>query len=82
MDQYTDLIGLDGVSLSFTKEAIKSIAHRAYTEGTGARGLRSVLEEEMLDLMFELPDETDVTEVVVSADESDHLVICKNRKVA
>lgn len=82
VDQYTDLIELDGVSLSFTKEAIKSIAHRAYTEGTGARGLRSVLEEEMLDLMFELPDEIDVTEVVVSADESDHLVICKNRKVA
>lgn len=82
VDQYTDLIGLDGVSLSFTKEAIKSIAHRAYTEGTGARGLRSVLEEEMLDLMFELPDETDVTEVVVSADESDHLVIRKNRKAA
>lgn len=82
LKQYCDLISLDGVHISFAKEAVRSIAHRAYAEGTGARGLKSILEEEMLDLMFNLPDEVDVKEVMVSADESDHLVICKNRKVA
>ena len=53
--QYKKLFSLDNVELEFEKEAIKTIAHKAIERKTGARGLRSILEEVMLDIMFELP---------------------------
>lgn len=56
--QYKNLLSLDGVDLNFTEEAIKTIAQKAYNNKTGARGLKSILEEEMLDIMFNIPDES------------------------
>jgi ATP-dependent Clp protease ATP-binding subunit ClpX len=53
--QYAKLLELDGVKLSFTDNALRSIAKLAMERSSGARGLRSVLEAAMLDLMFELP---------------------------
>ncbi len=53
--QYTDLISMDGVELIWDDSAISYIAAKAYKRGTGARGLKSIIEKEMNDLMFELP---------------------------
>lgn len=63
--QYTDLIGLDGVTLHFTEEAISFVAKEAFENKTGARGLKTILEKTMNDLMYTLPDEEDITEVDV-----------------
>lgn len=80
--QYKELIALDDVELSFTDKAIHSFAHKAYEEGTGARGLSSIIENEMLDLMFQLPDQKDVCKVVIDADENDQFQIIKEKKAA
>lgn len=77
--QYQSLFSLEGVNLSFTEEAIKLIAKKAYEEGTGARGLSSIIEKEMLDVMFELPDEENLSDVIVLADDKEHLVIQRKR---
>src|SRR5262249_12669217 len=53
--QYQRLFGMEGARLDFTPEALRWIAHAALARGTGARGLRAVLEELLLDTMFELP---------------------------
>ena len=53
--QYAELLRQDGVSLSFTPEAVTAVAREAHELGTGARGLRSILEKVMLDIMFEAP---------------------------
>lgn len=63
--QYTDLIELDGVKLNFTEEAISFVAGEAFKNKTGARGLKTILEKTMMDLMFTLPDEENITEVDV-----------------
>ena len=63
--QYTNLIELDGVKLNFTEEAISFVAREAFANKTGARGLKTILEKTMMDLMFTIPDETDVTEIDV-----------------
>jgi ATP-dependent Clp protease ATP-binding subunit ClpX len=54
--QYQSLFNMENCELKFTDEAMRAIAKRALEKGTGARGLRSIVEEIMLDLMFELPD--------------------------
>ncbi len=54
--QYQHQFGLEGAKLSFSDEALKAIAAKALSRQTGARGLRAVMEETMLDLMFDLPD--------------------------
>ena len=64
--QYKKLFGLDNVGLTFEPDALQAVATRALKRGTGARGLRSILEEVMTDIMFELPDRTDVREVVIT----------------
>ncbi len=64
--QYAALLGMDGVELSFTDGALKAIAARAIQRNTGARGLRSILEEIMTDLMFRLPSRDDVAGVNVT----------------
>ncbi len=61
--QYTRLLALDGVELEFTREALHGLARRAMAKGTGARALRSILENLMLDLMFDIPDRKDVAKV-------------------
>jgi ATP-dependent Clp protease ATP-binding subunit ClpX len=64
--QYIKLLEMDGVKLSFTDEALRATAKIAMERSSGARGLRSVLESSMLDLMFELPSMEDPKEVMVS----------------
>ncbi len=63
--QYKKLFDMEGVELEFRDEAIKSVAHKAMERKTGARGLRSILEHALLDLMYELPAMEGVTKVVV-----------------
>ena len=55
--QYQRLFSMEEADLRFTDEALRSIAHRAHERETGARGLRSIIEDVMLDIMFELPDQ-------------------------
>ena len=64
--QFQKLFEFENVKLKFTENAIRAIAEKAIAHKTGARGLRSVLEEHMLDIMFELPSRDDVEEVVVN----------------
>ena len=64
--QYQRLFEMEGVKLSFTKEALRAIARRAIDRKTGARGLRSILEDVLLETMFHLPDMDGVEEVVVN----------------
>ena len=64
--QFQKLFEFENVKLKFTENAIRAIAEKAISHKTGARGLRSVLEEHMLDIMFELPSREDIEEVVVN----------------
>jgi ATP-dependent Clp protease ATP-binding subunit ClpX len=64
--QYQRLFELEDVALTFTEDALTAIAKRAIARKTGARGLRSIMEDILLDTMFELPGQTDVEEVVVN----------------
>ncbi|EKE73117.1 MULTISPECIES: ATP-dependent Clp protease ATP-binding subunit ClpX [Roseobacteraceae] len=66
--QYQRLFELENAKLTFTEDALTSIAKRAIERKTGARGLRSILEDILLDTMFELPGMDNVTEVVVNED--------------
>jgi len=63
--QYQELFKLDGAKLTFKNNALKEIAQKAISKKTGARGLRSILENILLKTMFELPDKEDVTKVTV-----------------
>ena len=69
--QFKKLFELEGVKLSFTEEALKSIANKAIKRKTGARALRSILEKILLDSMFDLPSLQSVEEVVVNEDSVD-----------
>ena len=64
--QYQKLLQLDNITLEFEKEALSGIAKKAMKNGTGARALKSVLEQVMLDLMFELPSMQNVKEVIIT----------------
>lgn len=64
--QYQKMFELEGVGLTFDPKALAAIAQRTIERGTGARGLRAVLEEVMLDIMFQLPSRDDVREVVIT----------------
>jgi ATP-dependent Clp protease ATP-binding subunit ClpX len=66
--QYKKMFELEGIGLTFDKDALRRIAQKTLDRGTGARGLRSVIEEFMRDVMFEVPSRTDVREVVVTSD--------------
>jgi ATP-dependent Clp protease ATP-binding subunit ClpX len=66
--QYTKMFELEGIGLTFDKDAIRAIARKTLVRGTGARGLRSVIEGFMRDVMFDLPSRKDVREVVVTGD--------------
>src|SRR5215217_1850978 len=63
--QYGKLFDLEEVKLSFEESALRAIAQKALKRGTGARGLRAILEEVLTDVMFDLPSREDVTEVKV-----------------
>ncbi len=64
--QYQKLFGFENIQLRFTEGALSAIARKALARKSGARGLRSVLEEAMLDVMYDLPSKKDVQECVVS----------------
>jgi ATP-dependent Clp protease ATP-binding subunit ClpX len=66
MRQYQKLFEMQGVSLKFTDGAVKAVAREALKRKSGARGLRSILENSMLDIMFEIPSMKNVHECVVS----------------
>ena len=66
--QYRKLFAADGVDLVFTSDAVGAIAERSISQGTGARGLRSIIEKTLEDTMFRLPDLSGVARVVVDAD--------------
>jgi ATP-dependent Clp protease ATP-binding subunit ClpX len=64
--QYVKLLGMDGISLNFTKDALRALAAEALSKGTGARGLRTMIERIMLDVMFDCPSRDDVSEVTIN----------------
>ncbi|MBN2676312.1 MAG: ATP-dependent Clp protease ATP-binding subunit ClpX [Alphaproteobacteria bacterium] len=66
--QYQKLFEMENVSLNFTKDALHAIAKKALKRKTGARGLRSILEDTLLETMYHLPDHKDVVEIVVNRD--------------
>jgi ATP-dependent Clp protease ATP-binding subunit ClpX len=63
--QYGKLLSMEGVDLEVRPNALRAIARRALARKTGARGLRSILEQSLIDTMFELPNTTNVDKVVV-----------------
>ena len=75
--QFEKLFELDGVQLEFTEEAIGAVADKALERGTGARGLRAILEETLMEVMYEVPSRQDVARVVVTADAVRGLARCK-----
>ena len=66
--QYEKMFELDNVKLTFNKEAIHTVAKEAIKRKTGARGLRSIIENSMLDLMYEIPSDPDIKEVEINKD--------------
>jgi ATP-dependent Clp protease ATP-binding subunit ClpX len=66
--QYAKFFEMDGVELVFTDDALEAVADQALLRSTGARGLRAILEEVLLDTMYELPGREDVARVMIDAD--------------
>ena len=64
--QYQKLFGFEGVSLRFTNGALVAIAKEALKRKSGARGLRAILENTLLDLMYEIPSQSNIRECVIS----------------
>lgn len=64
--QYTKLMGLDGVELKFDEEACEAVARLAIRRNIGARGLRSIMEEIMMPIMYEVPSQNGIKEVVIT----------------
>ena len=69
--QYQTLLSYDDVELEFDDEALQEIANKAIERKTGARGLRSIIEETMLDIMFEVPSQEDVKTVRITKEAVD-----------
>ena len=63
--QYAKLLAMEGAELEIRPAALKAIARRALVRKTGARGLRSILEQSLIDTMYELPNQTNVEKVVI-----------------
>lgn len=63
--QYAKLFEMEGVDLEFRPDALKAVARKALERKTGARGLRSILEGILLDTMYEIPSQQDVSKVVI-----------------
>ena len=66
--QYQKLFEIDGVGLEFTDDALRAIAHKAVVKKTGARGLRSILESVMMNIMYEIPSDPTINNVTITAD--------------
>jgi len=68
LKQYAKLFEIEGAKLTFTKDSLSAIAKKALVRKTGARGLRSILEDILLETMFELPSQSNISEVVINKD--------------
>ena len=81
--QYVALFKMDGVNLEIKSEALKEIAKLAIEQKTGARGLRSILENLLTELMFEAPDYKDLEKIIINKDvvkrNSDPIMIYNNK---
>lgn len=81
--QYQKLFELDGVSLEFEMDALKTIAGEAIKRNTGARGLRSIIEDMMLDVMYDIPSRKDITKCIINqnvVNKSDKpILLCEER---
>jgi len=66
--QYKTLMSMEGVELEFTEGAIAAVANKAMRLGTGARGLRSIMEKLMLDIMFAVPDKPETKKIHIDED--------------
>ena len=66
--QYQRIFGFEDVELKFTEDALNAVAEQALERGTGARGLRAILEEVLLGTMYELPSDNQIAEVVIEAE--------------
>ena len=66
--QYRKLFDMENIKLEFDPGAIRAIAHRAMERNTGARGLRSIMEEVMTDLMYEVPSKSGIQRIVITED--------------
>jgi ATP-dependent Clp protease ATP-binding subunit ClpX len=64
--QYSKLFEMDNVELEFTEEALQAIAEEAMKRNTGARGLRSIIEDTMKDIMFEIPSKEEIAKVIIT----------------
>lgn len=84
--QYKKLFELDGVDLVFEPEAIKEIAHLSCERKTGARGLRSIMESSMMDVMYEIPSDETVKKCIITKDtvlkKSEPKIICHDESVS
>ena len=83
--QYTKLVELDGVELEFKKEAIEAIVEKAIERNTGARGLRSIIEDIMRDIMFDIPSDEHIAKCIITKDTvvnkaKPEIVIDENKK--
>src|SRR5690606_27681990 len=66
--QFQKLFEMDGVKSTFTTGALQAIARKALARESGARGLRAIMEESMLEIMYEIPSKSGVKEIVVNED--------------
>jgi ATP-dependent Clp protease ATP-binding subunit ClpX len=68
LKQYVRLLEMDGVNLTFDPEALEAIAAKAIQRNTGARGLRAIFEELMMEVMYDVPSHSNIAEVVITND--------------
>lgn len=84
--QYQKLFRMEGVELEFTDDALKAVVQKAIERGTGARALRSIIEETMLDIMFELPSRQNIVKCTITKDtilkRKEPMYIYKERKAS
>ncbi|MCD8554259.1 ATP-dependent Clp protease ATP-binding subunit ClpX [Seleniivibrio sp.] len=66
--QYIQMFSFDDVKLTFTNSALKAVAKKALNRKTGARGLRSILEEAMMEIMYDVPSDSDIVECIINED--------------
>ena len=82
--QFESLMKMDGVKLEIKEDALKEIAKLAVSQNTGARGLRSIIEDSLMDLMYKVPDQKDLYKVVINKDviskKSDPILIYSNKE--
>ena len=83
--QYKKLVELDGVELEFEQEALEKIVDKALERNTGARGLRSIIEEIMRDVMYDIPSNEKIAKCIITADTVENhtkpeVIIDENKK--